>query len=63
MELVANWGYPTTVWFGAGRISELADACQKAGIKKPLLVTDRNMASLSITQIVRRIVTKCQSFF
>ena len=62
MELVANWGYPTTVWFGAGRISELANACQKAGIKKPLLVTDRNMASLSITQIVKELLPNAKVF-
>ncbi|MDP2731604.1 MAG: iron-containing alcohol dehydrogenase [Hoeflea sp.] len=45
----ANWSYPTAIRFGAGRISELADACQAAGIKKPLLVTDRGLASLPIT--------------
>jgi len=45
----ANWSYPTAIRFGAGRISELAEACQAAGIKKPLLVTDRGLASLPIT--------------
>jgi len=45
----ANWSYPTAIRFGAGRISELADACAAAGMKKPLLVTDRGLASLPIT--------------
>ena len=45
----ANWSYPTAIRFGAGRISELAKACEAAGIKKPLLVTDRGLASLPIT--------------
>ena len=45
----ANWSYPTAIRFGAGRISELAEACVAAGIKKPLLVTDRGLASLPIT--------------
>lgn len=45
----ANWSYPTAIRFGAGRISELAEACAAAGIKKPLLVTDRGLASLPIT--------------
>ena len=45
----ANWSYPTSIRFGAGRISELADACRTAGIRKPLLVTDRGLASLPIT--------------
>tara|TARA_R100001129_G_scaffold170956_7_gene140803 strand:- start:2611 stop:3756 length:1146 start_codon:yes stop_codon:yes gene_type:complete len=49
MSLVANWSYPTAVRFGAGRISELADAAKAAGMKKPLLVTDKGLASLPIT--------------
>ena len=36
--------------FGAGRINELADACQAEGIKRPLLVTDRGLAAMAITQ-------------
>ena len=48
--LTSNWSYPTTIWFGAGRIAELAAACHQAGIKKPLLVTDKGLADLSITQ-------------
>ena len=30
MELRGNWNYPTSVRFGAGRISEFADAVQMA---------------------------------
>ncbi|SFM36111.1 iron-containing alcohol dehydrogenase [Shimia aestuarii] len=50
MSLTANWSYPTSVRFGAGRISEIADACTAAGIKKPLLITDRGLANMDITQ-------------
>jgi len=49
MELVGNWSYPTAIRFGAGRITEIADACAAAGIAKPLLVTDRGLAGLPIT--------------
>ena len=42
----ANWNYPTTIWFGAGRIAELADACRAAGMSRPLLVTDPGLAGL-----------------
>ena len=49
MTLTANWSYPTAIRFGAGRISELADACKAAGIAKPLLVTDKGLASMDIT--------------
>lgn len=49
MSLTGNWSYPTAVRFGAGRISEIAEACLAAGITKPLLVTDRGLADLDIT--------------
>lgn len=49
MSLVGNWSYPTTMKFGAGRIKELPEACAAAGIKKPLLVTDKGLAGLPIT--------------
>jgi alcohol dehydrogenase class IV len=49
MNLRANWSYPTAVKFGAGRISELADHCKAVGLKKPLLVTDKALATLPIT--------------
>ena len=50
MNLVGNWSYPTAVKFGAGRIAELGEACAAAGIKRPLLVTDRGLAGLPVTQ-------------
>ena len=52
MTLKTNWSYPTAIWFGAGRIVELAEACRHVGIKKPLLVTDKGLANLPITQNV-----------
>ncbi len=45
----ANWTYPNPIRFGAGRISEIADACRAAGITKPLLVTDKGLAGMDIT--------------
>lgn len=45
----ANWSYPTAVKFGAGRISELAEHAKAVGMKAPLLVTDKALASLPIT--------------
>ena len=50
MTLTANWSYPTAIKFGAGRIAELAEACKQTGIAKPLLVTDKGLASLPITE-------------
>ena len=45
----ANWSYPTSMRIGAGRVSELADACRAAGMTRPLLVTDAGLADLPIT--------------
>ena len=50
MSLTGNWSYPTAMKFGAGRIKELPQACSAAGIKNPLLVTDRGLATLPVTQ-------------
>ncbi len=41
--LRGNWNYPTTIWAGPGRIAELAAACSRAGISRPLLVTDEGL--------------------
>jgi alcohol dehydrogenase class IV len=50
MTLYANWSYPTSIRFGAGRIAELGDACKAAGMTRPLLVTDRGLAALPVAQ-------------
>ncbi len=57
MNLVGNWSYPTAIRFGAGRIKELPEACAAAGISKPLLVTDKGLASLPITSNVLEIMS------
>ncbi len=44
-----NWSYPTAIRFGAGRIGELAEHCKAAGMRRPLLVTDKALAALPIT--------------
>jgi alcohol dehydrogenase class IV len=41
-----NWGFPTTVRFGVGRIVELPEACRELGIERPLVVTDKGLATL-----------------
>jgi hypothetical protein len=44
-----NWSYPTAMKFGVGRVAELAEHCKASGIARPLLVTDKALASLPIT--------------
>ncbi|MDP3959853.1 MAG: iron-containing alcohol dehydrogenase [Pseudorhodobacter sp.] len=53
-----NWSYPTAIKFGVGRIAELAEHCQSVGIKKPLLVTDKALASLPITANALAVLAK-----
>jgi alcohol dehydrogenase class IV len=48
----ANWNYPTSIKFGAGRIKELADHCRALGMQRPLLVTDAGLATAPMTQQV-----------
>ncbi|MDD0842988.1 iron-containing alcohol dehydrogenase [Pseudomonas sp. Gutcm_11s] len=49
MSKTANWNYPTSVRFGAGRIQELPELCRSIGMLRPLLVTDRGLGSAPIT--------------
>ncbi|MFE3837175.1 iron-containing alcohol dehydrogenase [Pseudogemmobacter sonorensis] len=44
-----NWSYPTAIKFGVGRIAELAVHAKEAGLKAPLLVTDKALAALPVT--------------
>ena len=49
-NILENWGYPNTVWFGNGRIKDLTKACKALGIKKPLLVTDKDLAKTKMVE-------------
>ena len=60
MTLTANWSYPTAIRFGVGRIRELADACKSTGIKRPLLVTDKGLANLPITQAALNLLEEAE---
>lgn len=48
--LRGNWNYPTLIRFGAGRISELSEACKSMNIRRPLLVTDPALAKLPMIE-------------
>ena len=56
-SLAGNWGYPTSIRFGAGRIRELPDACRELGVERPLLVTDPGLAALPM---VAEAVAACE---
>ena len=50
----SNWNYPTTVWFGQGRVKDLHIACKNLSITKPLFVTDQDLAK---TDLVKKIIS------
>ncbi len=49
-RLRGDWGFPTPIRFGPGRISELAEACKSLGMTRPLLVTDPGLAGLPMVE-------------
>ncbi|GGW28994.1 iron-containing alcohol dehydrogenase [Arenibacter certesii] len=53
-----NWNYPTTIWFGNGRINEIAQACKNLGIDNPLFVTDEGLVKLEIVDVTLDILKK-----
>ncbi len=53
-----NWNYPTTMWVGENRITDLGNACKQLNIKSPLLVTDGGLAK---TQMVLNILEKLKN--
>jgi len=46
----SNWNYPTTVWFGEGRVKDLYLACKNLKIKKPLFVTDKDLGKSDLVK-------------
>ena len=49
-DMRGNWGFPTNVRFGVGRIAELPEACRELGIARPLVVTDKGLSSLPMLE-------------
>ena len=41
-----DWSFPVPVAYGPGRLKEIAGFCRDAGMRKPLLVTDRGSRDL-----------------
>jgi alcohol dehydrogenase class IV len=50
MKLHGDWNYPTSVKFGSGRITQLADAVKAVGMHRPLLVIDPRLIEMGVAQ-------------
>ncbi len=55
-----NWNYPTTIWVGKNRSDELSEACENLKIKKPLVVTDKDLINL---KFVKHIILELKKNF
>ena len=47
-RLRGDWLFPTQIRFGVGRLAELAEVCERVGMLRPLLVTDRGLARTAL---------------
>lgn len=45
--LVTSWSYPTRILFGPGTVQQVGEACREAGVMRPLVVTDPELAKLA----------------
>ncbi len=48
-SITADWGFPTRVLVGPGRLSETPELCREYGFTRPLVVTDPGVAGLAFT--------------
>ena len=43
-----NWNYPTPIWFGLNRVSEIQNACNNLNISNPLIQIFQTGMSLTL---------------
>ncbi len=53
----SNWNFPTTIWFGNGRIKEIINACEHLDVLNPLFVTDGNLVNLDIVSTTTNLLS------
>ncbi|MDF1760231.1 MAG: iron-containing alcohol dehydrogenase [Coxiellaceae bacterium] len=53
-----QWNYPTTIWFGLGRIRDIADACAQLNIKAPMIVTDPGLSALPMISHLQELLNE-----
>lgn len=53
-----DWDFPVPIYYGPGRISEIAELCTRCGVTAPLVVTDRASRALPfVSSILERLRT------
>jgi alcohol dehydrogenase class IV len=53
-----DWSFPVPIIYGPGRLSEIADLSTRAGMTKPLIVTDRGSAGLPFIDDLKGYLSK-----
>lgn len=48
--ITADWGFPSRMLVGPGRLAELPELCRDLGIARPLLVTDAGLRALPMIE-------------
>ena len=49
-----DWTFPVSIAYGPGRLREIGGFCRRAGMARPLIVTDKGSAALPFIADVRR---------
>ena len=52
LPLRGDWSFPTEIRFGAGRLAELGALCVRSRMRRPLIVTDRGLATTPLAEHV-----------
>ena len=58
-----NWNYPTSIWFGEKRISEIQQACENLNISNPLIVTDPGILKTDIVEKINEALNSPAKIF
>ena len=58
-----NWNYPTAMWFGLNRITDIQKACDDLNIKNPLIVTDPGILQTDIINKINNSLNKKANIF
>ena len=57
-----RFSFPTAIVFGAGAVRELPAECERRGLRRPLLVTDRGLRRTPVFDIVQKLVPQATVF-
>jgi 4-hydroxybutyrate dehydrogenase len=57
-----RYSFPTAIVFGPGAVQQLPAECQRRGLQRPLLVTDRGLRRTPVFDIVQKLIPNAAVF-